>query len=85
MYASRSEAEMMLPQIQKYDPEAYVKASGSRLGHFYSSPAGTTGSVGTGAAPGGWLGTWKAEDGRARPARGAGAGLRRYRSARASQ
>ena len=63
MYASRSEAEMMLPQIQKYDPEAYVKASGSRLGHFYSSPAATTGSVGTGAAPGGWLGTWKAENG----------------------
>ena len=54
MYASWSEAELILPQVQRYYPDAYIKHSGSRLGSFmgnnssagYSSYAGNSSSSG---------------------------------------
>ena len=69
IYASRSEAEMMLPEIQKYDPEAYIKASGTRLGHFAqgqtgsSQTGGSSQSAENSSAPDGWLGTWITDGG----------------------
>ena len=60
IYASRSEAEMMLPEIQKYDPEAYIKASGARIGHFSQGMKDPSESSGT-PAPSGWLGTWRTD------------------------
>ena len=53
MYASRTEAESVLPMIQAYYPDAYVKYSGKRLSHFANDTSKTSG----------WLGTWIADDG----------------------
>ena len=50
MYASAYEAELMLPEIQQYIPDAYIKYSGIRKN--------SSGSITNCEDPEGWLGTW---------------------------
>ena len=54
MYASRSEAELMLPGIQAHYPDAYIKYAGTRLDSF---------RAGMSEEQERWLGTWRSDGG----------------------
>lgn len=58
MYSSRSEAELLLPQIQKYYPDAYIKHSGTRLGSVTGNTSSSAGTVQSPERPSPFYGIW---------------------------